>query len=160
MTYFLYGNLLVKHHLVLFTSCYHFCSCFGPCRLPFLFLYPLTISSLSCLLLVPLSPYLFFLLHSFSPLCLFTSLFLPCLPPSPLRMLQIILTAPQTLPPHPHLFPQSEVNSSSQTIMSSPTPVPPLKRVHPISTPLPISQHFCTSLPLLNSTHRTKVGRG
>ena len=137
MTYFLYGNLLVKHHLVLFTSCYHFCSCFGPCRLSFLFLYPLTISSLSCLLLVPLSPYLFFLLHSFSPLCLFTSLFLPCLPPPPLRMVQMCMSDPQTLPLHSHLFPQLVVNSSDQSILSLPTPLSPSNPVHSISTRIP-----------------------
>ena len=82
------------------------------------------------------------------------------LPSSPLRMLQIILLAPHTLPLHPHLCHQLEVNSSGQIILSFPTPVPPSKPAHPISTPLAKSQHFCTSLPLLNSTHRTKVGQG
>ena len=142
MTHFLHGDLLVEHHLVLFTSCYHFCSCFGPCHLSSLFLYPLTTSPLSCLLLVPLSPYLPFLLRSFTPFHLFTSLSLPCLPPSPLRILQIILTTPQTLPPHPHLFPQLAFNSFGQPILSSPTPVPPSNPVHPISTSLPIPNTF------------------
>ena len=82
-----------------------------------------------------------------------------CLPSSPLRMLQIILLAPQTLPLHPHLFHQLAVNSSGQIILSFPTPVPPSKPAHPISTPLAKSQHFCTFLPLLNSTCITKVGQ-
>ena len=117
-------------------------------------------SYIPCLFLVPLSSYLPSLLRSFPPIHLFTSLSFLCLPPSLLRMLQIILSASQTLPLHLYLFPQLVVNSSGQTILSLPTLVPQSKPVHPISTPLTKSEHFCTSLPLLNSTHRTKVGRG